>query len=152
MTQRPVLAREDGPQAVEEFVAGLQAALDVRDPELFNGSFAADVLWGSPFGLVVSGYDEIHAIHTRMFAAAKARRAAGEDDRSRYEIEHARRIADDVAVAYVRRHSLASRRTEPRPGRPEGFDELALFVPVRRDDRWWLAAGLHTPDRRDVYR
>jgi hypothetical protein len=29
------------------------------------------------------------------------------------------------------------------------FDELALFVLVRRDDTWWLAAGLHTPDRRE---
>jgi hypothetical protein len=67
-------------------------------------------------------------------------------------LRSARRIVDDVAIAYVRRHSLTSERTEPRPGRPEGFDELALFVLVRREDKWWLAAGLHTPDRRDVYR
>jgi hypothetical protein len=25
-------------------------------------------------------------------------------------------------------------------------------VLVRRDGAWWLAAGLHTPDRRDAYR
>jgi hypothetical protein len=25
-------------------------------------------------------------------------------------------------------------------------------VLVHRDGAWWLAAGLHTPDRRDVYR
>jgi hypothetical protein len=25
-------------------------------------------------------------------------------------------------------------------------------VLVQRDGGWWLACGLHTPDRRDVYR
>ncbi|HEY8527137.1 MAG TPA: hypothetical protein VIL48_19350 [Acidimicrobiales bacterium] len=65
-----------------------------------------------------------------------------------------------MAIAYVRRLSLAEREAsdgpagdaEPQPGLPDGFDELALFVLVRRDGAWWLAAGLHTPDRRDVYR
>jgi hypothetical protein len=41
---------------------------------------------------------------------------------------------------------------EEQPGRTDAFDELALFVLVYRDGAWWLAAGLHTPDRRDVYR
>jgi len=73
---------------------------------------------------------------------------------SRYEIEHARLVADDVALAYVRRYSLIdeAKPTGPQPGNADAFDELALFVLVRRDDAWWLAAGLHTPDRRkDVY-
>jgi hypothetical protein len=55
-----------------------------------------------------------------------------------------------VAVAYVHRVSLAE-RGDDEPGRADAFDELALFVLVRRDGTWWLAAGLHTPDRRDVY-
>lgn len=157
---RPVLALEHDPKAVEELVGELQAAVDSWDADRFNGPFAADVLWGSPFGAIVSGYDEIHAIHVEMFAAARDRQAqAGGDGGgdggggggSRYAIEHARRVADDVAIAYVRRLSLGD-RGEPQPGRPDAFDELALFVLVRRDGAWWLAAGLHTPDRRDVYR
>ncbi|HEY8544624.1 MAG TPA: hypothetical protein VIL36_06240 [Acidimicrobiales bacterium] len=160
-----VAAGGDGVEAVEEFVGGLQAALDAFDADAYNRQFAEDVLWGSPFGMIVRGYDEIHAIHTRMLAAAHDRGDAG----SRYEIEDARRIADDVAIAYVRRRSLAEAKppadssddaddadhtedAQPQPGRAAGFDELALFVLVRRDGAWWLAAGLHTPDRRDVYR
>jgi hypothetical protein len=56
-----------------------------------------------------------------------------------------------VSVAYVRRFSLAE-QAEEQPGRAHAFDELALFVLVRRGGTWWLAAALHTPDRRDVYR
>jgi len=151
MTQRPVLALDGDIEAVEEFVGGLQAAIDASDADRFNSQFARDVLWGSPFGAIVSGYDEIHSIHSPMFAAARDRQARGERGGSRYEIEHARLVAVGVALAYVRRSSLAE-RGEELPGRTDAFDELALFVLVRREGAWWLAAGLHTPDRRDVYR
>src|SRR5918996_4641499 len=73
MTERPVLALEDPAEAVDVFVGGLQAAIDALDANLFNRAFARDVLWGSPFGAIVGGYDEIHAIHSEMFAAANAR-------------------------------------------------------------------------------
>lgn len=151
MTERPVLALDGGTEAVEKFVGGLQAAIDASDADVFNRQFARDVLWGSPYGAIVSGYDEVHSIHSRMFAAASSRQARGEGGGSRYEIEHARLVVEGVAIAYVRRTSLAERGKE-MPGRADAFDELALFVLVRRDGAWWLAAGLHTPDRRDVYR
>jgi uncharacterized protein (TIGR02246 family) len=151
MADRPTLTMENEPKNVDEFVAGLQAAIDAWDADGFNRRFADDVLWGSPFGAVVSGHDEIHAIHSRMFAAANEREARGQGRGSHFEIEHARLVAEDVAIAYVRRFSLAD-RGEEEPGRAGAFDELALFVLVQRDGGWWLACGLHTPDRRDVYR
>lgn len=144
---RPHLAVSSDTSAVQAFVAELQAAIDRADADLFNARFAADVLWGSPFGAVVDGYDTIHAIHARMFAGIAASPGA-----SRYTVEKARRIADDVAIAYVRRVAVgAPPEGAPTPGIPGSFDELALFVLVRREGAWWLAAGQHVPDRRDVY-
>jgi uncharacterized protein (TIGR02246 family) len=144
--ERPALAVESDRLPVDEFVQELQQAIDTADADLFNRHFAADVLWGSPFGAVVDGYDAIHAIHARMFAPIRATPGA-----SRYIVEHARFPAPDVAIAYVRRLRADSGEAEPVPGRPGSFDELALFVLVRRDGQWWLAAGQHVPDRRDVY-
>jgi hypothetical protein len=97
----------------------------------------------------VDGYDAIHAIHARMFASIPATPGA-----SRYLVEHARFLTPEVAVAYVRRLRVDSAKGGPAPGTPGtpgSFDELALFVLVRRDGQWWLAAGQHVPDRRDVY-
>jgi uncharacterized protein (TIGR02246 family) len=150
--ERPTLALGDGNAAVARFVDGLQRAIDAWSADQFNERFANDVLWGSPFGAIVEGYEQIHEIHAQMFGAARARQAGsvGTSGRSRYEVETARLIAEDVAVAYVRRLSLGPRADE-QPGRADAFDELALVVLVRRDGEWWLAAGLHTPDRRDVY-
>jgi hypothetical protein len=55
MADRPALTMENEPKNVDEFVAGLQAAIDARDADGFDRRFADDVLWGSPFGAVVSG-------------------------------------------------------------------------------------------------
>lgn len=59
-------------------VGGRGAAIDASDAELFNRAFARDVLWRSPFGAVVGGYDEIHSIHLKMIAAASARQVQGD--------------------------------------------------------------------------
>lgn len=142
---RPTLALNCDREPIDVFVQELQEAIDSSDADLFNQRFAADVLWGSPFGAVADGYEQIHAIHTRMFASVPPSKGA-----SRYVVEHARFVAEDVAIAYVRR--LATHRgSVPEPGNPGSFDELALFVLVRREGSWWLAAGQHVPDRRDVY-
>ena len=144
--ERPSLgvARDRAP--VDEFVRELQQAIDQGNASHFNRRFAQDVLWGSPFGAVVDGYDSIHAIHERMFAAHPAVPGA-----SRYEVEHVRFLSDHVAVVYVRRLRAHEGSEAAAPGRPDSFDELALFVLARRDGQWWLAAGQHVPDRREVY-
>ena len=160
-TIRPGLDRPHGRELVDAFVATLQDGIDRADADRFNERFAADVLWGSPFGAVVEGYDDIHAIHTSMFAAAAdaARAAAAPADPadpasgggSTYTVEHVRFPTDDVAIAYVRR-TRAAPSGELGAGRAESFDELALLVLARRDDGWWLAAGQHVPDRRrEIY-
>lgn len=142
---RPTLGLDRDPAPVEVFIRELQEAIDTGDATAFNRHFAGDVLWGSPFGAVAVGFDQIHAIHARMFASVAPVKGA-----ARYVVEHTRFLTDDVAVAYVRRVS-AQPSEPPAPGRPGSFDELALLVLVRRDGEWWLAAAQHVPDRRDVY-
>lgn len=148
--QRPTLAISQDPAPVESFVRGLQRALETLDAEQFNQQFAADVLWGSPFGAVADGYDVIHPIHRAMFERHRPADGATPGPVSRYSIEHVRFVADTVAIAYVRRTN-PSVTGDPRLGHPNAFNELALFVLIRRGERWWLAAGQHTPDRREVY-
>jgi ketosteroid isomerase-like protein len=143
MADRPTLALDDDPRAVEEFVAGVQAAVDAWAADGLNRQLADDVLWGSPFGAVVSGYDKIHAIHSQMHAAASERQAQGQGGGSRYEIEHAPLVAEGTAIAYVRRFSLAERgeRGEEQPGRAD-----ARACPVRaRPPGRSLVARRRTP-------
>ncbi len=91
------------------------------------------------------GYDQIHAIHARMFSSVVPVPGA-----ARYEVEHVRFPAANVALAYVRRVTPNRANVIDR-SQPGSFDELALLVLVQREEQWWLAAAQHVPDRRDVY-
>ncbi len=82
-TQRPTLTADpdwlrEARDAVDRFVAGLQAGIEAADAETYNAEFGEDVMWGSPYGATVIGYDALHSIHLGMFgrgvAVAGARR------------------------------------------------------------------------------
>lgn len=134
---------------VKAFVAQLQTAVDQGDAQLFNQAFAEDVLWGSPFGAVVSGYEHIHAIHSQMFS--RLRPVPGTWD---YSIEAVSYPQTDLAIAYIRRQLVESRQEIKQAQEVElgkRFDELALIILIQREGQWWLAAAQHVPDRREVY-
>jgi PPOX class F420-dependent enzyme/OxyR family protein/uncharacterized protein (TIGR02246 family) len=145
---RPALAPtgaadEAAQAAVQHLVDELQEGYDRRDADISNRHFAADLIWGSPFGATVTGYDELHAIHERL----KERGVGG--PASRYEIVQALSPAPGVVVAHVRRVALDAQGDPASEGGASdaGFSEMALYVLVRRDGSWWLAAGQNTPIR-----
>ena len=55
------VATEDAAVAVAALVAELQEGWDTHDADLTNRHFAADLLWGSPFGADLQGYEPLHA-------------------------------------------------------------------------------------------
>jgi uncharacterized protein (TIGR02246 family) len=149
--QRPTLdvdenvARE-GHDAVDRFVQELQAGWDRHDAEISNRHFAQNVVWGSPFGETVHGYEPLHAVHTRL----KAQGVGGPS--SRFELVRVLVPTPDVAIAQVRRVALPpSDELETAgavgAGTSRAFSEMALYVLVRRGGEWWLAAGQNTPIR-----
>jgi hypothetical protein len=81
--------------AIAAFVSGLQQGSDQRDASISNRHFAADGAWGSPYGATVNGYNQLHAIHTRVEQQGTGGAA------SRYEIKRAFAVSDDVIIAHV---------------------------------------------------
>jgi uncharacterized protein (TIGR02246 family) len=138
-----VKAQSETDTAIAAFVSELQQGWDQRDAAISNRHFAADVAWGSPYGATVHGYDQLHAIHTRL------KRQGTGGAASRYEIVHAFAVSDDVIVAHVARYALDSegQPIEPSSQATGTFSEMALYVLVHRDGTWWLAAGQNTPIR-----
>jgi len=147
-TQRPTLTADpqwlrEARGAVDRFVAGLQAGIDSANAQTYNTEFGEDVMWGSPYGATVLGYDALHAIHRRMFDRGVAVAGAS----SRYQTAHVMAPTPDVAIAHVQRVALDD-DSEPIPiGDATAFSEMAMYVLVRRDGKWWLAAGQNTPIR-----
>jgi uncharacterized protein (TIGR02246 family) len=129
--------------AIAAIVSELQQGWDQHDADISDRHLAADVAWGSPYGATVHNYEPLHAIHTRL----KKQGAGGAA--SRYEIIRAFAVSDDVIVAHVARYALDP---EGQPLKPSSettgaFSEMALYVLVRCDGAWWLAAAQNTPIR-----
>lgn len=143
---RPALDLGDGPaweaeQAAAALAAELQAGWDARNADVSNRHFAADILWGSPFGATVHGYHDLHAIHTRLKQQGRGGTSC------RYETVKVLAPTPGVAIAQIRRTALGD---DGHPIRPTSdlsgpFSEMALYVLIRRDGAWWLAAGQNTP-------
>jgi uncharacterized protein (TIGR02246 family) len=129
--------------AVDDFVTELQVGIDAADAEVYNAHFGDDVAWGSPYGATVVGYDTLHSIHRGMFE----RGVAATGPSSRYETVHVMAPAPDVAIAHVRRAALDAEGQPIPVDDASAFSEMAMYVLVRRDGGWWLAAGQNTPIR-----
>ena len=88
------------------------------------------------------GIDTLLPIHERLH-----RDGAGGPS-SRWEIDRVLPLGDDVIVTHVRRRALGPDGEPLPPGEPgAAFSETMLYVLVRRDGGWWLAAGQNTPIR-----
>jgi uncharacterized protein (TIGR02246 family) len=143
---RPRLGAEgaeapEAKDAVARLVEELQAGWDRHDADLSNRHFAEDIMWGSPFGATVNGYEDLHSIHTRLKKQGKGGTS------SRFEIVRVLAPARDVALAQIRRLALdkSGKAIEPSDDFKRSFSEIALYVLVRRNGVWWVAAGQNTP-------
>ena len=134
-------AVKEASDAVARFVGELQAGWDQHDAEITDRRLAADVAWGSPFGATVYGYDQLHAIHVKLKKESKGGCS------SQFEVVRVLVPAPGVAVAHVRRLALQphGQPVEPRSATSGIFSEMALYVLVRRNGTWWVAAGQNTP-------
>jgi PPOX class F420-dependent enzyme/OxyR family protein/uncharacterized protein (TIGR02246 family) len=127
--------------AVANLVAELQEGWDRHDPDITNRHFATDIVWGSPFGATLKGFEDLHAIHQRL----KKEGRGGQT--SRFEIVEILAPTRDVVVAQIRRVALDSEGAPVEPTRDftGAFSEVALCVLVRHSDAWWVVAGQNTP-------
>jgi uncharacterized protein (TIGR02246 family) len=137
----PAQGKGKAQAAVDALVAELQSAWNRHDAEIADRHFSADVAWGSPYGVTVHGFDVLFPIHQRLKQENRGGRWA------RYEIDRVLPISDDVIVAHVARLAPDANGAPVRGSSDDAFSEMAMYVLVRRDDHWWLAAGQNTPIR-----
>lgn len=134
MDQRIALDDPAAHPSAERVAASLAAQLqrggEKMDADTYDAWFADDILWGSPFGATLAGFAELNAVHKRLMETP-----ATQIGESRFEVVSVLAPAPGVVVTQIRRRALT----------PGDFSEMALYVLIERDARWWLAAAQNTP-------
>ncbi|WP_084519664.1 DUF4440 domain-containing protein [Nocardia mexicana] len=132
MQTRPTLGDPSRATTAQEvasrFAEGLQQSAAAGDADGYDVAFAADVMWGSPYGASVTGYSELNAIHRRLMNAQVA-------PPSHFEVVGATSPTPGVVLTQIRRLAAEA----------GGFSEIAMYALVEKDGRWWLAGAQNTP-------
>jgi uncharacterized protein (TIGR02246 family) len=126
--------RSDDLASIRRFVQVVENTQWQRNADGFLALFAPDAVWTNPVGRRLTGLDEISHFTRQGLAIAPP------DVFATYEVEHVTFPGDDVAVVNVRSRAVTADRN-PIPGEPDG---AKLYVLVRRNKDWLLAAGHNT--------
>jgi uncharacterized protein (TIGR02246 family) len=126
--------------AILAVIATLERAVNTSDGDLFDSVLSEDVIWGSPKGQIILGLEQLNPIHRRL--AANSRQYG---HTSLFTLEALGFIGPDFACASVRRTGVDERGLPLTPSQGSIVQELALYVLVRRGDRWWIVSAQNTP-------
>jgi uncharacterized protein (TIGR02246 family) len=119
-----------GVDAIARVVGEIEAAFNAKDAERAVSQYAAEASMVGVDGALVSGRDALLAAHRAAYAGP------ARDQYARHELADATFIRPDVAVAHVRARAVNA-NGEPLD---VGHTLLALYVLVREDGRWLVAA------------
>jgi len=136
---RPLLARptdghDDDVAAIRAVVADVEAGFNGNDVDRATAHFAADAVSVGVTGAELVGIDAIVAAHRSLFAGVLA------DQHARYEVVDVAFVRPDVALA--RKHAWAT--DAEGTDLDVGHAMVALYVMVREEGRWWIAARQNT--------
>jgi uncharacterized protein (TIGR02246 family) len=120
--------------AIGQVIADIQTGFNTNDPDLSVAHFTRNASAVNVMGVQVTGWDALLEAH-RSGLAGNLR-----DQSARYELSDIVFVRPDVAVAHKRAWAIG----------PDGEDldidhaMVALYVLVKEDARWWIAARQNT--------
>lgn len=125
---------DDDVAALRRLVADVEAGFNDNNAELLVGGFVRNGSAVNVMGMQLDGRDA-------MLTAARAGLAGPlRDDRAAYELVDVTFLRPDIAIGH--KHA----RAVDEHGAPidVGHSMVALYVFVREDGRWWVAARQNT--------
>ncbi|MEV0292429.1 SgcJ/EcaC family oxidoreductase [Nocardia sp. NPDC050710] len=120
--------------AIEQIVANVQAGYNTNDAELMTADFTANAAAGNAVGVVMVGKP------TLLSAAAQGLAGFLKDEYVRYDVTDITFLRPDIAVA----HKAARATTADGELIDTDPAMVALYVLVKEDGRWWVAARHNT--------
>ncbi|MCR8645433.1 SgcJ/EcaC family oxidoreductase [Paenibacillus sp. N1-5-1-14] len=119
---------------IKQIIAEMEAAHNQHDADALDRHFTSDATWVNVMGLRLSGWKQINEVHKAVYAGPL------KDSYARYEVVNINFVRSDVAITHIRQYSTTS------DGKiiEEGQGSLAVYVMVKENHTWMVAAGQNT--------
>jgi uncharacterized protein (TIGR02246 family) len=121
-------------EEIKQVVADVERGFNTNDAALMNRHVAPDATLVSAMGVRLVGLDEVMAASEAGLAGPLR------DQYARYEVRDVRFVRPDVALAYKEAYAVT---VDGSPIEPD-HTMCALYVLVRTDGRWLIAARQNT--------
>jgi uncharacterized protein (TIGR02246 family) len=120
--------------AIAQVIAEIETGFNTNDPDLSVAHFTYNASAVNVAGLQLDGWDALLEANRRGLAGPLR------DEHARYEVRDITFLRPDVAVAHKRAWAIDG------DGQPIDVDHamVALYVLVKEDGRWWVAARQNT--------
>ncbi|WP_459547422.1 YybH family protein [Nocardia sp. X0981] len=113
---------------IETLFRTLEAALEAEAAAAFDQPFTEDVVFITPAGAILRGWDELHAYH-------RERLGGSPDARAHFELLALRLLTPDHAVVNVEQTLHTAEFSVANRG---------MWVLVERDETWWVGSVHNT--------
>ena len=135
--QRPNSQHTTDPQdieAIKQIIATVETGFNQKDAAACVRHFTQDATVANVMGKQVSGWPAIYEAHQQGLAGHLR------DEYARYDVHNLVFLRSDVAIAQVYGWPIT------KAGQPieDGQGMIALYVMVKADDQWWIAARQNT--------
>ena len=120
--------------AITQVIADIETGFNTNDPDLSVAHFTRNASAVNVAGLQLDGRDALLDANRRGLAGPLR------DEHARYEVRDVTFLRPDVALAHKRARAVDA------DGEPidVGHEMVALYVLVKEDGHWWVAARHNT--------
>jgi uncharacterized protein (TIGR02246 family) len=121
-------------EAIERIISDIETGFNTKDPDLSVEHFTENATAVSVAGTLLSGRAALLDANIRSLSGPLR------DQYARYEVDEVVFVRPDVAVAHKRAWATTA------DGEPIDTDHsmITLYVLVKEDGRWWVAARQNT--------
>ncbi|MEU6558813.1 SgcJ/EcaC family oxidoreductase [Nocardia nova] len=121
--------------AIEQLITDVETGYNTNDAELMVSGFTANASAGNAVGMVITGYNSL------LDAAERGLEGFLKNEYVRYDVSDIEFLRPDIAVA----HKVARATTAEGELIDHDPAMVALYVLVKENARWWVAARHNTP-------
>lgn len=125
---------ESDVEAIERIISDIETGFNTKDPDLSVEHFTENATAVSVAGTLLSGRDALLDANRRGLSGPLR------DQYARYELDDVVFVRPDVTIAHKRAWAITA------DGEPidVAHSMIALYVLVKEDGRWWVAARQNT--------